>query len=65
MFDRHWNFTACINFANLDTVEQKVIGLLERKKGFRRILKPSYPTSKLQEPGRLYPWDRSSVLTLA
>jgi hypothetical protein len=61
-FDRYWNFTACIHSANLDTIEQKVIGLLEREKGCRRILKPSSPTSKLQELGRLYPWDRAEDL---
>jgi hypothetical protein len=61
-FDRYWNFTACIHSANLDTIEQKIIGLLEREKGCRRILKPSYPTSKLQELGSLYPWDRSQDL---
>jgi hypothetical protein len=56
VFNRYWNFTACIRSDNFDTIEQAVTRLLEQEEGCRRISKPPVPVSELEQLRSLPPW---------
>lgn len=59
MFDRYWNFTACIRCDDLTAIEQAVTNLLEQEEGCLRLSQLPPSSSSLEQLQAHHPWDQS------